>query len=230
MDNEHVFVEETEITASNDAGDVTLPNENEETPNVLIEDVENVESEKNVPEPNALEMVHSMATELSDYKEQFHEMVKKVEFHANEMNKLYHNEFSGRLQKMQEDIEKYRERDEDRIYDGILIELASLYSRDVKLIEIAGEEKLKKRLNFLFEDLLSLLRKYNVEKVESQPGDKRNARHCKVIEREQAKCSEEHDTIARSRSIGFHAGNRTLLKENVDVYVYKNTDENSSNN
>ena len=175
--------------------------------------------------------IASFGIEFSSYKDRFVEMAKKVERHANEMNKLYHNEFSGRLQKMQAEIEEYRERDKDRIYDGILIELASLYSRDNDIIRFAENEVLKKRLTLLFEDMLSLLNKYHVVKIESQPGDKRNIRHCDPVQLVPTECKEKHDTVVRSLGAGFYTGNRTLVKEKVDIYVYKeNIDDNSSNN
>jgi len=178
-----------------------------------------------------LDAIASFGVELSGYKDRFVEMVKKVEHHANEMNKLYHNEFSGRLQKMQAEIDEYRERDKYSIYDGILKELASLYSRDKDIIRFAENEVLKKRLTLLFEDMLSLLNRYHVEKIESQPGDKRNIRHCDPVQLVPTECKEKHDTVVRSLSAGFYTGNRTLVKEKVDIYVYKeNIDDNSSNN
>lgn len=175
-------------------------------------------------EDKILEALELINLGIEYTKGTFSEIARKVEHHASEMNKLYQNEVSGRLQRMHADIEKYREREDNRIFDGILIELANLYSRDHEIIDYATDEKLKTRLSYLFEGLSSLLEKYHVEKLVSQPGDKLNTRHCRVIERVPTDCKENHGLVHKSRSIGFYSGNRTIVKENVDIYYF---DENS---
>ena len=56
--------------------------------------------------------------------------------------------------------------------------------------------------------------------LKSKAGEKRNVRHCQIVERIPTDDSELHDTVAASHSTGFYKGNRTIIKELVDVYFF----------
>jgi hypothetical protein len=144
----------------------------------------------------------------------------KTAVEIREMHKLFHNEFSGRLQSMQEELERYHEIDKGRIYDDILREIAKLYSDNVSVVDGIDDDKAKKRLNYLFLDLLQILESKGVSKQESKSGDKRNTRHCHVVNRIVTDNPEQHDTVAKSRNTGFFIENRTLVKEMVDIYIF----------
>jgi hypothetical protein len=101
------------------------------------------------------------------------DLAKKVEYHAVEMNRLYHNEFSDRLKKMEMEIEAYRKKEKSLVDDGeqILTEIATLYSRNTDMFNIESSEKLNKRMDYLFEEMKSILERYDVEMLKSANGD-----------------------------------------------------------
>jgi molecular chaperone GrpE (heat shock protein) len=144
----------------------------------------------------------------------------KTTVEVHEMHKLYHNEFAGRLKSMQEELERYREVERGRVYDGILGELAKFYSDNIGVTDEIEDGKASKRLRYMFLDMLQLLESNNVCTQKSRPGEKRNARHCQVVERVTTDDPELHDTVAKSHSTGFYIENRTLVKELVDVFIY----------
>jgi hypothetical protein len=82
------------------------------------------------------------------------------------------------------------------------------------------DEKLKKRLQYMFKDMLQILENNCVSMQKSSPGDKRNTRHCQVVDRLPTDNPELHDTVVSSKSTGFYVENRSLIKEMVDVYLY----------
>ncbi len=144
----------------------------------------------------------------------------KIAGEVREMHKLYHNEFAKRLISMQDELERYREIEKGRFFDGILGEVAKLYSDHEALLEDVIDEKLKKRIRYLFEDIVQVLEAHSVSKQKSNPGDKRNTRHCQVRERISTSNVELHDTVAKSGGTGFYIENRSLIKEPVDIYLY----------
>lgn len=144
----------------------------------------------------------------------------KAAVDIRELNKLYHSEFSGRLKAMQAELEHYHELEKGRMFDGILIEIAKLYNNNEFVVDEAADEKLKKQLSYLFQDMLQLLESNGVSVQKSAPGDKRNPRHCQVVERIAADDPEKHDTVAKSVNTGFYIENRTLIKEMVHVYLH----------
>jgi hypothetical protein len=90
------------------------------------------------------------------------------------------------------------------------------------------DEKLKKRMRYMFEDIVQILEANGVFKQKSKQGDKRNTRHCQVVERIPTSDAELHDTVVQSRGTGFFVENRPLIKEQVDIYLYsENADEKS---
>ena len=145
-----------------------------------------------------------------------------------ELHKLYHNEYAKRLASMQEELERYRKVDSGRIFDGILIEIAKLYSDNALAINDIADEKIQKRFRNMFLDMLQILENNGVCKQESKPGEKRNTRHCQVVDRVHTDDSALHDTIVKSVNVGFYIENRTLIKEMVHVYICKNADSQSA--
>lgn len=157
---------------------------------------------------------------LSDDMKALSEFAEKISMEVREMHKLYHNEYSGRLRNVQSELDQYRERDKGRTYDGILGEIAKLYSENEMIVDQIEEPKTKKQLRYMFLDMLQILESYGVGKQKSAAGDKRNPRYCQVIERVPTDDPEKHDTVALSRNTGFYIENRPIVKERIDVYLY----------
>jgi molecular chaperone GrpE (heat shock protein) len=151
----------------------------------------------------------------------------KTTSEIREMHKLYHNEFANRLKSMQEELDRYHEMEKGRVFDGILGELAGLYSVNESVVEEITDDKAKKRIRYMFEDILQILGANGVSRQKSNVGDKRNTRHCQVVERIPAEDPALHDTVALSRGTGFYVENRSLVKELVDIYLFE--DANADN-
>lgn len=66
------------------------------------------------------------------------------------------------------------------------------------------------------EDLLGV---YGMKKLRSEPGEKRNPRHCQILGRIPTGDPAKHDTVAKSYNSGFYIGNRTVIKEVVVIYI-----------
>lgn len=140
---------------------------------------------------------------------------------VREMHKLYHSEFAGRLKAMQDELEQYRKIDKGRAYDDILAAIARIYGNNETLADEVAEPKAKKSIRYMLMDIEDLLSVYGMEKLRSEPGEKRNPRHCQVLGRIPTDDPAKHDTVAKSYNSGFHIGNRTVIKEVVDIYVYE---------
>jgi predicted house-cleaning noncanonical NTP pyrophosphatase (MazG superfamily) len=137
-----------------------------------------------------------------------------------EIHKLYHNEYANRLKSMQEELEQYHEMDRGRAFDGILGDIAKLYNTYESVLEDIEDVKLKKRIRYMFLDIVQILETNGVSKQKSNPGDKRSTRYCQVVERVSTDNPELHDTIVQSRGTGFYIDNRPLIKELVDIYLF----------
>lgn len=146
-----------------------------------------------------------------------------------ELHKLYHNEYAKRLTAMQEELERYREIEKGRAFDGILTEIARMYSDNVFAVDDIADEKTQKRFRYMFLDMLQLLENNGVFKQESKQGDKRNTRYCQVTERIPTDDPNLHDIVAKSLNIGFYIENRTLIKEMVRVFVFETNKEDKEN-
>jgi hypothetical protein len=144
----------------------------------------------------------------------------KITSEVREMHKLYHNEFASRLKSMQDELERYREIDKGRVFDGILGEVAKLYTDNESVLDDIPDAKAQKRVRYLLLDIIQILESNGVFKQKSNIGDKRNTRYCQVVERIDTDNSDLHDTVALSRNTGFYIENRALIKELIDVYVY----------
>lgn len=138
----------------------------------------------------------------------------------HELHRLYHNEFAGRLKSMQDELDRYHDADRGNAFDGILSAIARIYVNNESLIDEISDSKIRKNVKYMLLDLSDLLEEYGVLRLKSEIGDKRNVRHCQIVERISTDNPELHDTIAASRSTGFYKGNRTIIKELVDVYFF----------
>ena len=135
-----------------------------------------------------------------------------------ELHKLYHTEFAGRLKRMQEELDAYYEIDKGRVFDGILAELANIYSQNEGLADELGNKK----LGYMFMDLLQIMENNGVRIQKSQHGERRNPKHCQIIDQIPTDNPNLHDTIAKSMNTGFYVENRNLVKERVCIYILRN--------
>ncbi len=146
--------------------------------------------------------------------------VAGISSEIHELHRLYHNEFAGRLKSMQDELDRYHDADRGNSFDGILSAIARIYVNNESLADEISDPKLKKNVKYMLLDLSDLLEEYGVERLKSEAGDRRNVRHCQIVKRIPTDDPEKHDTIAASRSTGFYKGNRTIIKELVDVYFF----------
>jgi hypothetical protein len=189
----------------------TVPAENETC--TAVEPV-SVENEDIAQIKTGMERLTGIAEGIVDAE-------RKTTGEIHEIRRLYHDAFATQLKPMQEELERYREAEKGRLFDGILTEIAKLYSNNSTMVDEVTDEKLKKRLDYMFQDMLEILQNNNVGVQKSKAGDKRNTRHCQVINRMNTDNPELHDTVVSSRNTGFYVENRSLVREMVDVYIYK---------
>lgn len=149
------------------------------------------------------------------------EASKKTFTELREIHKLYHNEFAGRLKSMQDELDAYHKADRGHAFDGILSAIARIYGNNETLVDEIDDPKTKKHVKYMLLDILDLLEEYGVQRLKSNPGNKRNPRHCQVLERIPTDDPTLHDTIVASHNSGFYMENRTIIKEMVDIYLYE---------
>lgn len=149
------------------------------------------------------------------------EASKKTFTELREIHKLYHNEFAGRLKSMQDELDAYHKADRGHAFDGILSAIARIYGNNETLVDEIADPKTQKHVKYMLLDILDLLEEYGVQRLKSNPGDKRNTRHCQVLERIPTNDPALHDTIVASHNSGFYMENRTIIKEMVDIYLYE---------
>ena len=137
------------------------------------------------------------------------------------MHKLYHKEFEDRLRSMQSELDRYHDIDRGRVYDGILSALARIYCNYETIVDEIEDPKLKKNMRYLFLDLEDIMKEFGMDKIRSEPGARRNTKHCQVKQRIATDDSDKHDTIIKSYNSGFGIGNRNVIKEVVDIFFYE---------
>lgn len=124
-------------------------------------------------------------------------------------------------QGLQKDVETLRKQQSGEMYNGILKEIATMYSDYQMLLDDENlSPKSRKNMLSLFESMEDLLSDYDAEVVRCQPGDVRPTRQCKIINKIATGDQEMHNTIAQSRKPGVMRGKLVLCHEYVDVYVY----------
>ena len=164
---------------------------------------------------------------LQSIDERFNNVAKTEErllSEVRELHKLYHNEFAGRLKSMQDELDRYRNAESGRAFDGILSEIARIYNTYETLPDGVQEAKIKKGIVYLLEDLRELVGEYGMTAYRSEPLSKRSPRFCKIADRLPTDAPEKHDVVAKSYNTGFRIDNRVVVEERVDVYVYVPTD------
>lgn len=148
---------------------------------------------------------------------------EKLSEHMYELHKLYHNEFAGRLQKMQTELEAYRERESFKIFDDILKEIIRIYCDHEALLEKADDltdEDTIKHIKNIFSDMEELLNDYNIKKLKSENGGSLKT-GCYQISKEIPVTDENlNNTVAKSISSGFIRENRPLRKEIININKY----------
>ena len=158
---------------------------------------------------------------MADKVTVINEVLIKTKDEIHQLHKLYHNEYAGRLRKVESDLHHYQEIEKGRAFDGILNELARLYSDNIAILNEITDEKHYKQLRYMFLDFLQLLESNGVSKQESSIEDKRNAKHCQIAERISTQDPSKHDMVAKSLNVGFYIENRTLIKERIHLYIYE---------
>lgn len=223
-------------------GDVILPDEEFSADDILPDsdfDVEGVEALESDPHTEDMKLPaesdvleDSLSTDAHPINvehlkqidgriERIAETEQRLFFEVREMHKLYHTEFAGRLKAMQDELEQYRKIDKGRLYDDILASIARIYCNNETLVEEVSEPKAKKSIRYMLMDIEDLLNVYGMTKLRSGQGEKRNPRHCQVLNRIPTETSAKHDTVAKSYNSGFYIGNRTVIKEVVDIYIFE---------
>ena len=165
-----------------------------------------------------------IANDLSSITEKvtvIEETSKKTRDEIHQIHKLYYNEYAGRLRKVESELNRYQEIDRGRAFDDILREIARLYSDNAAVVDEISDVRLQKQIRYMFLDLLQLLETNGVSKQESNVGEKRNTKHCQVVERILTEDPLSHDTVAKSLNIGFYVDNRTLIKERIHIYIHE---------
>jgi len=211
--------------------EIETPTEAEAVPEVACCDQQAEPTDNQAPCTNPAadnESLVNISNCLSSVEEKvasIDEILKKTKDELHQLHRLYHNEYAGRLRNVEAELNRYQEIEKGRAFDGILGEIARLYSDNVAAVSGISDERIKKQMGYMFDDFLQLLENNGVTKQESANGDKRNSRHCQVVERVKTTNPDAHDTVVESLNIGFVAENRTLVKERIHLYIY---DENAN--
>lgn len=172
------------------------------------------------PVPSGLGTDTELLAEMERMSSAVSKMISGIAGELHELHRLYHNEFAGRLKSMQDELDRYHDADRGNAFDGILGAIARIYANNESLVNEVSDPKTRKNIKYMLLDLSDLLVEYGVSMLKSGVGDKRNVRHCQIVERIPTDNPELHDTIAASHGTGFCKGNRTIIKELVDVYFF----------
>ncbi len=196
----------------------------EDTPPAEEEASESLPATDDAPSPHREESLHVDPDRLKQIEGSLESIAgteQRLFSEVREMHRLYHSEFAGRLKAMQDELEHYRKIDKGRVFDDILAAIARIYGNNETLADEVADPKAKKSIRYLLMDLEDLLSVYGMEKLRSEPGEKRNPRHCQILGRIPTDDPAKHDTVAKSYNSGFYIGNRTVIKEVVDIYIYE---------
>ena len=161
------------------------------------------------------------ASALKDGIAELKDITEKTLLEIKEVHKLYHNEYAGRLGKMQKELDEYHEMVNNRIFDDILLDIAKVYCDNEPILDAIENPKIKKQVGYIFDDIEQLLESYDVQRNRSQAGDKRDIKNAKIQKTIETNNPELNDTVERSLKSGFSKGNRVLIKEDIYVNVYR---------
>lgn len=153
--------------------------------------------------------------------ESMKQLSDRVFSELREIHKVCQNFIAGSLVKAEEELDTYHSIDRGRAFDDVLRNIASIYIDYEDLPEIVGNEKARKRINYMLADILQVLESYGVEIQKSIQGEERKLRLTKTAEYIETDNPELYGKIARSKRTGFRRENDALIKELVSVYVKK---------
>lgn len=225
-----IFKQESEIDLECDMESVKEENEILKETHRKVRIFDNDESkEKAEVFDTSLNKVETSTTNSSEFKQELDELKnisEKTLIEVREIYKLYHNEYVGRLTKMQKKLDEYHEIENGRLFDDILLDIAKVYCNNEQILEGIEDPKIKKQVGYIFEDIEQLLESYGVLRNKSDIMTKRNIKTCKIRKTIETNDSKLNDTVAKSLKSGFSKGNRVLIKEDIYVNVYRvNTTE-----
>ena len=202
----------------------SLPLETQTSGTTLSEDImSSLETLTN--KVNELDVLKANQNLITGNITNINDSTSKIAKEIRDLHRLYHGEFTTQIQSMEDELERFRKIEKGRVFDEILADLANLYSKNEDIQTLTQVELVQKRLQVMFSQILQILENYDVYMLKSQPGDKRNNRHCIVLEKIPTENKEQHDTILKSRNTGFFKESRTIVKEMVDVFIYKENKE-----
>ena len=231
--SEQMFKEQEQHTEIEAAAEVDVivdevqPEQAEQTAAEQIEPQELHDTCEEDEAPATLGDIKSHLSHVDEKVTSIEASTSKTKDEIHQLHKLFHNEYAGRLRKVESELAHYQNIEKGKAFDGILTEIARLYAENFAAADEISEPKLQKQMRFMFLDLLQVLESNGINKMESKMGDKRNAKHCQVTERISTDNPALHDTVAKSVRVGFYIENRPLLKEMVHVYI---CDEPAKNN
>lgn len=123
---------------------------------------------------------------------------------------------------MQQDIDSYKEQLSGERFDVILKDIAAVYVEYGSVLEDGSmEERTRKNLESMFEQLEDILTDYGADIIRSSEGDVRRPRVTKVINKLSVNDESKHNTVAKSRKPGVVRDRVILYPEFVDVYIYE---------
>jgi molecular chaperone GrpE (heat shock protein) len=182
--------------------------------------------ESGSPREPLFEVCERMMNEISS---QIRMIAENQDRCGHELKNLYNN-YTSILRihdKAAEELERHRKGLYRQLLDPMLIALAKIYidyldSMERLNAEQLGDPRLKKNFANMFDDILQILAENDVEIYVSKAGDKWSPKFCKIGKKTPAAEKEKHGTVIQSISPGFHIGNRVLIPENVEVYIFNN--------
>ena len=185
--------------------------------NLLCSESPDVHSESAVQEgQNSRTDFSSLAT-----NENMKQLSDRIFSELRDIHKVCQNFIAGSLVKAEEELDTYHSIDRGRAFDDVLRNIASIYIDYEDLPEIVGNEKARKRINYMLMDILQVLESYGVEIQKSIQGEERKLRLTKTAEYIETDNPELYGKIARSKRTGFRRENDALIKELVAVYIKK---------
>jgi hypothetical protein len=147
--------------------------------------------------------------------------IGKILGETRELRKLYHNEFAGRLSKMQAELDEYHNMDKGRMFDGIYQEIANVYCSNIAVLDGIGDDKTRRKVSYLFMDIEQILVSGGLTKHETEEGQVPDFRFSQIARRIPTGDAALDKAVARSASPGFRNERRAIVKELVDIYVYE---------
>jgi molecular chaperone GrpE (heat shock protein) len=180
--------------------------------------------ESDSPRESPFETCARMMNEIS---RQILMITENQDRNSQELKNLYNN-YTSILRmhdKTAEELEQHRKGLYRQLLDPVLIILARIYIDYLGNMERLNAEqledtKLKKNFSNMFDDILQLLEENDVETYVSKEGDQYSPKFCKIVKKTDAAEKERHSMVKESKSPGFRIGNRVLIPENVEVYIF----------